>query len=199
MKCRLTDKSVATLPARGSQTEYHDTVLRGLLLRVTAAGARSYGLRYRFAGQPRRLHIGVVGVLSLTDARQQARALLADVAKRTDPAATREAERRAAEQARRKSERNIRALAAMWLSSKESAAWRPGTRQEFGRITRRVVVPVLGDRDANSVTRGEVRKLLDDVAEGRGLIGEGPSARPRTKPAPTEANRVYATLHLFYA
>jgi len=40
--------------------------------------------------------------------------------------------------------------------------------------------------------------VLDDVAEGRGLIGEGTRARKRTKPAPTEANRVYATLHLFY-
>jgi Arm domain-containing DNA-binding protein len=80
-KQHLTDKSAATLPVRGQQTEYHDTVLRGLLLRVTAGGARSYGLRYRFAGQPRRLHIGEVGVLSLADARQQARGLLADVTK----------------------------------------------------------------------------------------------------------------------
>jgi integrase len=173
-------------------------VLRGLLLRVTAVGARSYGLRYRFAGQPRRLHIGEVGVLSLADARQQARGFLADVAKGTDPAIAREAERRAADEARRRSERTVRALAEMWLSSKEAAAWRLGTRQEFGRITRRVIIPVLGDRDPNIVTRGEVRKLLDDVAEGRGFIGEGLSARPRTKPAPTEANRVYATLHLFY-
>ena len=29
-KQHLTDKSVTTLPARGRQTEYHDTVLRGL-------------------------------------------------------------------------------------------------------------------------------------------------------------------------
>jgi len=30
------------------------------------------------------------------------------------------------------------------------------------------------------------------------MIGEGSKARKRTKAAPTEANRVYATLHLFY-
>ena len=131
-KHRLTDKSVATLPVRGRQTEYHDTVLRGLLLCVTAAGARSYGLRYRFAGQPRRLHLGEVGILSLAHARQQARGFLADVAKGTDPAAAREAERRAADEARRRNERTVRALAEMWLSSKEAGAWRPGTRQEFG-------------------------------------------------------------------
>src|SRR5207245_2673884 len=144
-KQHLTDKSVATLPVRGRQTEYHDTVLRGLLLRVTAAGARSYGLRYRFAGQARRLHIGDVGVLSLADARQQARGLLADVAKGTDPAAAREAARRAAEEDGRRSERTIRTLAEMWLSSKESKEWRPSTRQEFGRITRRVIIPALGN------------------------------------------------------
>jgi integrase len=194
----LTDKSVGTLPARGPQTEYHDTVLRGLLLRVTATGARSYGVRYRFAGQARRLHIGDVGRLSLAEARQQAREHLADAVKGIDPVAARQAERLAAEEARRKTERTIRRLAELWLSSKESKEWRPRTRLEFERITRRVIVPALGNHDPNSVARGEVRKLLDDVAEGRGVIGEGPTARKRTKPAPTEANRVYATLHLFY-
>jgi integrase len=197
-KQHLTDKSVATLPVRGRQTEYHDTVLRGLLLRVTATGARSYGVRYRFAGQARRLHIGDVGRLSLAEARQQAREHLADVVKGTDPVATREAERQAAEEARRKTDRTIRRLAELWLSSRESREWRPRTRLEFERITRRVILPALGDRDPNAVARGEVRKLLDDVAEGKGTIGEGSKARRRTKGAPTEANRVYATLHLFY-
>lgn len=197
-KQHLTDKSVATLPVRGRQTEYHDTVLRGLVLRVTATGARSYGVRYRFAGQARRLHIGDVGRLSLAEARQQAREHLADVVKGTDPVATREAECQAAEEARRKTDRTIRRLAELWLSSRESREWRPRTRLEFERITRRVILPALGDRDPNSVARGEVRKLLDDVAEGKGTIGEGSKARKRTKGAPTEANRVYATLHLFY-
>jgi integrase len=194
----LTDKSIATLPAKARQTEYHDTVLRGLVLRVTASGARTYGVRYRFAGQPRRLHIGEVGVLSLADARQQARGLLVDVARGTDPAAVREAESRAAEDAHQRSERTLLKLAEMWLSSRESKEWRPRTRKEFERITRRVILPALGDRDPNGVSRGEARKLLDDVAEGKGVIGEGPKAKKRTTPAPTEANRVYATLHLLY-
>jgi integrase len=197
-KQHLTDKSVATLPVRGRQTEYHDIVLRGLVLRVTATGARSYGVRYRFAGQARRLHIGDVGRLSLAEARQQAREHLADVVKGTDPVATREAERQAAEEARRKTDRTIRRLAELWLSSRESREWRPRTRLEFERITRRVILPAFGEQDPNAVARGEVRKLLDDVAEGKGTIGEGSKARKRTKGAPTEANRVYATLHLFY-
>ena len=115
-----------------------------------------------------------------------------------DPLATRQAERQAAEEARRKTDRTIRRLAELWLSSRESKEWRPRTRIEFERITRRVILPALGDRDPNTVARGEARKLLDDVAEGKGTIGEGPNARRRTKAAPTEANRVYATLHLFY-
>jgi hypothetical protein len=61
---------------------------------------------------------------------------LADVARGTDPVAAREAERRAAEEARLRSERTIRALSEMWLTSKESKDWRPRTRKEFERITR---------------------------------------------------------------
>jgi integrase len=61
-----------------------------------------------------------------------------------------------------------------------------------------VILPVFGPRDPNTIVRGEVRKLIDDVAEGKGTIGEGEKIRKRKRPAPTEANRVYATLHLFY-
>ncbi len=194
----LTERSVHSLLANGKRAEYRDTVLRGFVLRVMGSGSRTYGLRYRFAGQRRRLHIGDASLISLADARQQAREMLADAIKGSDPVELRENERRAAEEARRKSERTIRKLAKLWLESKESKAWRPGTRQEFERITNRVIVPSLGERDANQVLRGDVRKLLDEVAEGRGTIGEGEEIRKRHRPAPIEANRVYATLHLFY-
>ena len=107
------------------------------MLRVTATGTQSYGVRYRFAGQARRLHIGDVGRLSLAEARQQAREHLADVVKGTDPVATRDAAHQAAEEARRKTDRTIRRLAELWLSSRESKEWRPRTRLEFERIARR--------------------------------------------------------------
>jgi len=197
-RVHLTEKSVHALLANGGRAEYHDTVLRGFVLRVMGSGSRTYGLRYRFAGQPRRLHIGDARLVSLADARQRAREMLADAIKGADPVELRETERRAAAEARRKSERTIRKLAKAWLESKESKAWRPRTRKEFERITNRVIVPALGERDANRVLRGEVRKLLDDVADGRGTIGEGKKLRKRHRPAPTEANRVYATLHLLY-
>jgi integrase len=197
-KLHLTDKSVPALVAKGRQTEYHDTVLRGLVLRVTDSGSRTYGVRYRFAGQPRRLHIGDARVLTLAEARQKAREMLADAVKGSDPVELRESERRAAEEARRKSERTVRKLAKLWLESKESKSWRPRTRKEFERITNRVIVPALGDHDANLVARSNIRRLLDDIAEGQGTIGEGKDVRNRQRPAPTEANRVYATLHLLY-
>lgn len=119
-KQHLTDKSVATLPVRGRQTEYHDTVLRGLVLRVTSTGARSYGVRYRFAGQARRLHIGDIGRLSLAEARQQAREHLADVVKGADPVATRQAARLAVEEARRKTGR---------FAGSRNCGCRPGNRR----------------------------------------------------------------------
>jgi hypothetical protein len=136
--------------------------------------------------------------LTLAEARQKAREMLADAVKGSDPVELRESERRAAEEARRKSERTVRKLAKLWLESKESKSWRPRTRKEFERITNRVIVPALGDHDANLVARSNIRRLLDDIAEGQGTIGEGKDVRNRQRPAPTEANRVYATLHLLY-
>ena len=59
VKIRLTDKLVRDLepPATGNRIAY-DTNLTGLGARITAAGARSFILAYRFEGRERRMTLG---------------------------------------------------------------------------------------------------------------------------------------------
>jgi len=61
-------------------------------------------------------------------------------------------------------------------------AWRPKTRQEFGRILCVDVIPVFGDRQPGDVKRGEVRAVADQLAER----------------APVMANRVFEVTRRLY-
>jgi integrase len=73
-------------PERG-QVTYWDQKTRGLALRVSQGGRKSWVIAYRFEGRLRWLTIGTSPTLSLADAREQAGLKLADVQKGTDPAA----------------------------------------------------------------------------------------------------------------
>jgi len=66
-----------------------DDAQKGLAVRVTASGSKSYLAQYTFAGQRRRVPLGSCGAVSLADARDAAKAIMGDVAKGLDPAAER--------------------------------------------------------------------------------------------------------------
>ncbi len=161
----------------------------GLQLRVSPSGESSYALRYRVAGVQRTVVFKGYPAVTLADARRHARKLLSHATVGTDPwQAKRDA--KAAEVAKRQAtDRTLERVVALWLESRESKEWRPGTRHQFERITRKNVLPLLGDRDPNDITRGEVRKLIDDIADGKGR---------KRGPAKREANHTLATVRLVY-
>jgi len=83
---KLDARNVRTLPAAaGKRTDYTDAVLPGFVLRVSPTSARTFGVRYYFGHRVRRFTLGDVCVLSLADAREQARQILARAALGGDP------------------------------------------------------------------------------------------------------------------
>lgn len=79
-------------PARGNRIEW-DTQERGLGIRITAGGHRAFVLRYVVQGRERRMTLGEYPILTLTAAREIARARKGEVVKGADPLA-RKQERR---------------------------------------------------------------------------------------------------------
>jgi hypothetical protein len=76
---KLTNDTVRTLPARaGGDATYPDADPRngvpGLYLRVRKGGSRTFIIQWRQGEFQRRSTIGKVGVLTLDEARQKARA-----------------------------------------------------------------------------------------------------------------------------
>jgi integrase len=103
---KLTQRRIETLacPAGKKDVLVFDDEQRGLGVRVSAGGGRSFLAQYRLAGVKRRVSIGSCAAISLAQAREAARAIMGDTAKGRDPASERkaakwEAKRKAADEA----------------------------------------------------------------------------------------------------
>src|SRR4051794_37888076 len=73
-------------PTASAQVDYWDQVFKGLGLRLSSAGRKTWVVMYRHNGRQRRLTLGTFPVLSLADARDRAREALSAVAAGSDPA-----------------------------------------------------------------------------------------------------------------
>jgi integrase len=158
MRSKLTPafaaKAKATLGR--ARTTYWDAGMPGFGLMVTANGHRSYVVQYRAAGRSRRMHLKAG--LTLTAARREAKGILGAVAKGGDPLA-----------ARRKAERaqsnTLQAIVDEYLA-REGGRLR--TIAERRKSLQRHVLPKLGDRQIGEISRTDIVRLLDRIADKSG-------------------------------
>src|SRR5712671_3626691 len=97
-KKTLTDRGIAALkPKPGRRYDLWDVVVPGLAVRVTETGHKSLVLATRYPGAtaPTRRSLGEVGAVTLADAREQARAWLAQIKSGVDPKIVAARDRRA--------------------------------------------------------------------------------------------------------
>lgn len=183
-KIRLTEPFIKALPLPAAHHAlYHDEVARGLAVRITQTGARSFLFCYSHDGRERRLSLGpwsppVSNRLgtpatrkaggSLDWARQEVARLRLLVQSGTDPMAQKQDARAEREAARQQAAREIaiETLASRYIN--EWAKPRKRTWQEDERRLNAIVVPVWGKRKVKSITRADVSALLAPVATGEG-------------------------------
>lgn len=170
----LTDAEVRSLkPGSVERLLVYDAKACGLCLRVSAR-SKSWSFIYRPKGsaRQRRYTIGDYPAWSLSQAREKALALRRVVQDGGDPVA-------AAQQ--RNDALTLAGLIERFIekhAKKKLRSWR-----DYEGLLRRDVLPTLGQRRADEVTRGEVANLLDKVAER----------------APVVSNRVLNTLSSAYS
>jgi hypothetical protein len=130
-----------------------DSEQRGFGVRVKPSGARSYILQYRNAhGRSKRLTLGAHGRLTAEMARREAKRLLADVDRGADPAAERDAARKAP---------TLAAFAERYLADHVAANMKNAAEER--RMLARVLLPALGARKLADITRADVAKLHRDL------------------------------------
>jgi integrase len=157
------------LPTTGELTLW-DEKLPGLGLRLWPGGRRSFCVRYRFQGKHYRLALGTYGVLSVEDAREDARQVLAAAKRGEDPALPR---------------RGVHGLTVAELATRYLQEHGPKLKPETIRThtfaLNTYILPALGKRLCTEVTHTDISLLHHEMGN-----------------TPPLANRTAAVLsHLF--
>jgi len=170
------------LPAiDGKRTDYkdvHGSRVPGLMLRVSPT-AKSWVLAARMPGvkNPARFTLGSLDELTLTEARQAAQAMKSAVRDGRDPQAERKARSAAAAEAR------VDLIDAHIEKFAEHCIKTNRTGEQQARTMRLVVKPAWKGRHISTITRRDVKALIDAKAED----------------APIMANRLLALVRPFFA
>jgi integrase len=128
---------------------------RGLGVRVTAGGSKTYLAQYNWQGQKRRIPLGSCRAVSLAKARDAVRAIMGEVAKGIDPATERK-------KAKANEALTLKALLADWKALHLSGK-RPRYASEAVRALTHAFRRYL-DIPAANLSRATVVKTLDAIA-----------------------------------
>lgn len=150
--------------AKSGERDYFiwDSELKGFGLKISKGGRKSYVCQYRTAGgragTSRRMTIGVHGSPWTVDqARTEARKLLGRAANGEDPASQKQEIKR---------QITVAQLCDQYLAH-GCATKKPSTlATDEGRIQRHIK-PLLGRKKINDVTRADITRFLQNVADGK--------------------------------
>lgn len=162
----LTDAKVAGLKAPPvGQIEISDGKVPGLRVRIGASGAKSFIVRKRVGGKIKVITLGRYGPrLGLAEARKRARSVLNDIEAGAEV---------------RSVQRGAQTVSKLWLEYEKTKSSHRSL-PEIRRIFNRYIIPNLGDRFADAISRGEITRFIDGIT------------------APVMARAVHAQLSAFY-
>lgn len=134
---------------------YWDTSMPGFGIRVKPPATMSYVIQYRTAGQSRRMTLGKHGRITLEGAKKEAKKYLGQVTVGQDPARER-AEQRAAP--------TMKELATDYLERHAVPKKRPTSVRDDRSMLDRFILPKLGSRKVNAVTRRDIEGITNSLA-----------------------------------
>lgn len=166
-KVKLTESYIAAmpLPPSGKNRVDYDVDTRGLAVRITSSGFRSFLFCYMFDGRERRMPIltWIKGTGTLSLARSRAAELRLNVQKGNDPARDKEEARLQRERERQQAakEATFAKLSERYLA--EHAVHKRSGRADERRI-KNYVLPKWSTRKVKDITRADVDELVSPIA-----------------------------------
>lgn len=193
---KLTKRAVDGLeaPAAG-QAFLWDSEMRGFGVRVTPTGLKTFVLQYRTRGErSRRIVLGRFGVLTVEQARDDAREKLVAVAKGEDPAAVSAVSSRA---------KTVADVCNWYLAAAEAGRIlgrrrRPIKASTLAMDRSRIeqhIKPLLGKRQVRSLTLADIEGAQADIASGETAKPRRGSRGGATTGGAGVASRTISTLH----
>lgn len=157
MKKRLTDARIRSLRPKQARYEVWCTE-PGFGLRIAPSGRKSFVYLYRFETRSRRFTLGVYPKMSLAAAREAVAKANSLLDKGVDPA---EQELKARKDIR--DSESFAELAYEWIE--RHAKPKRKTWQEAKRLLEADAIPAWGRRKANSITRRDVIRLIEQIMD----------------------------------
>jgi len=161
MSKRLTALSVENAKPGASRREISDGGHNGLHLIVQPSGHKSWAVRFRVNGIPRKLTLK--DGLSLADARVEAATAVKQAKAGTDPTKVKKAARQQADIAKANT---FAAVALLYLSSEKTRKLRTAYQIE-DRLTR-LAFPQIGDKPIAEIKRSHITATLDHIERTNG-------------------------------
>ena len=156
----LTDIAIGNLKPAASRREIPDPGQRGLHVVIQPTGAKSFAVRYRYGGKPRKLTL--TSGISLAAARKAASDALYEVEQGRDPS---EAKKITKAKAALAQADTVQAICEEYLAREGHKLRTASNRQA---TLKRLVFPEIGNQPIHTLRRSQLVRLLDKVEDQNG-------------------------------
>ena len=178
----LTTLAVKNAKPKAARLETPDRGCAGLYLVVQPSGAKSWAVRYRYNGKPRKLTLGAVYTtdsgeaepvtptlgqpLTLAGARKLAMHALHQIEKGIDPAADKSRNVAAAvDRAAQRKQDTVEKLSELFMERYAKKQTRELSWKETQRIFKTIIKPEWKNRVVHDITRRDIIDLLDGIVD----------------------------------
>ncbi|GBQ82343.1 integrase [Gluconacetobacter johannae DSM 13595] len=167
-KFTLRSVESAVCPPDKKDVLFFDTTTRGFGLRVSSSGGKMFLAQYSVGKAKRRVPLGAFGVLTIEEARAQARAVLGEAAKGGDPMAERKAMKKAELVAAADASFTFETLATSWAEAREGERRESYLNEAKAALLR--AFPDWRKQPASSITVADAVKALDAIREAKSVV-----------------------------
>lgn len=151
---KLTKKTIESAIPKARDYEIRDTVTPGFLCKVACSGRKAFMLQYRTnGGERRKPSIGMIGELTVEQARKIAQKWLADVREGKDPSL---------EKQRARINPTVRDLCAEFIQRHSVPHNKPSTVRGNRSAIKNHAVPALGKFKVAEITRADISRAISD-------------------------------------
>jgi hypothetical protein len=168
----LTAKQVENFKPRATRVELPDAGCRGLYLIIQPSGARSWAVRFRYSGKPRKLTLEPepgAPPLTLAAARRLAADALHRVEQGADPAEQKKREKAGTEAVQAKlaadTVENLKVQFIERHAKRQNRSWK-----QTERIFDQLVLPAWRGRTVHEITKRDIIGLIEGIEQDRPIL-----------------------------
>jgi integrase len=163
----LTTKAVEAIKPTETRTEIPDPALTGLYLVVQPSGVKSWALRYRYGGKPKKLTLGKFPIMGVAAARAAATDAIQAVEHGNDPGAAKKKAKAERVEAQLSERDKIKTLLDQY-ANRHLAKLKSGATAK--RELERHVMEPWGERKIQDIARRDVIDILDGIADSGRVV-----------------------------